>query len=272
MIPSRFAHLFVILLSLSGAFSLLAQVPTGYVTQEEGLPCLDKRFSLRVHLIDAPQGIEVPFDTAAFEAMLALANDAFAPICLSFENCEYLRIENYRYTSAENRDSTELVNQYGDPNRIDLFITNTDSSMTCGYATQGGVRLEPEAQILLTGECIDSTSAELTHLLGHYFGLYNTYETRFGEEQVNGENCETTGDLVCDTPADPFEEGTTTRYTGPMNPCLFVFTGRDNAGQFYVPHVANAMSMYSDECGCGLTLGQLERVARICQEAAGDLW
>ena len=255
-------------------FSLLAvaQVPNQYVTQENGLPCLNKKFSLRVHVNDAAEGPHI-FETVEFRRMVRNANEAFAPICISFEDCEYLSVENYRYGSHENRDSTEQINQYGDPNRIDVFITALDSLPTrCGNATTFGVREEPNAYIMIVGTCIGVDSSELTHQLGHYFGLYHTYETKFGPELANGDNCETTGDLICDTPADPFVENSSTVYTDRTNPCLFVFSGRDARGQFYTPHVANAMSMYSSECGCGFTNDQLARMAAICQAAPGGIW
>ncbi len=249
-----------------------AQIPNDYVTQQQSLPCLNKRFSLRVHVIDSPDG-PAPLDTMGFRRMIDRANEAFAPICISFEDCEYRRIENYRYHSLENLDTLELVHQYGDPNRIDVFIPVLDSfPVTCGYATFRGIAKEPEAYVAVVNDCIADNPGELTHVLGHYFGLYDTYETRFGPELVNGDNCETAGDLVCDTPADPFIENSGIVYTDQNDPCLFTFTGRDAAGLFYVPHVANAMSLYSDGCGCGFTRGQLERIAEICTAAPGGVW
>jgi hypothetical protein len=45
----------------------------------------------------------------------------------------------------------------------------------------------------------------IVHEFGHYFGLYHTAETQFGLEKVDGSNCNSAGDLICDTPADPGE-------------------------------------------------------------------
>ncbi len=47
----------------------------------------------------------------------------------------------------------------------------------------------------------------LTHEIGHWFGLHHTFSTEQGVENVTRDsndpcyNCETTGDLLCDTPA-----------------------------------------------------------------------
>ncbi len=46
--------------------------------------------------------------------------------------------------------------------------------------------------------------ATIAHEMGHYFGLLHTHETANGTELVNGTNCGTAGDLLCDTPADGF--------------------------------------------------------------------
>ncbi|MBL0071623.1 MAG: hypothetical protein IPP34_07360 [Bacteroidetes bacterium] len=47
--------------------------------------------------------------------------------------------------------------------------------------------------------------------MGHFFGLYHTFETQFGSELANGSNCATTGDLVCDTLPIPVSKYTSTR-------------------------------------------------------------
>lgn len=41
------------------------------------------------------------------------------------------------------------------------------------------------------------------HELGHCLNLLHTHSTSNGIEYINGSNCSTAGDLVCDTPADP---------------------------------------------------------------------
>ena len=45
----------------------------------------------------------------------------------------------------------------------------------------------------------------LSHEMGHFFGLLHTngYSSSGTNELVNGTNCTTAGDLICDTPADP---------------------------------------------------------------------
>jgi hypothetical protein len=77
----------------------------------------------------------------------------------------------------------------------------------------------------------------LSHEIGHCLGLLHTFETGIGSELVNGSNCTSAGDLLCDTPADPNGNfnGTTCVYTG---------IGVDANGQAYSPLTNNLMSYY----------------------------
>ena len=244
------------------AKAALAQVPNQYVTAEDDLPCVEQTLSLRVHLVDDLDATPLDFDTAAFEAMVALTNEWFAPVCLDFAVCEYLREENFRYASFEGADGEEATSLFGDRNRIDVYVTVRDSMDRCGLATRTGVERNREAFVMIVDSCVSDISKTLAHELGHYFGLYHTFEVEeTGEELVNGDNCLVAGDLICDTPADPFEEGSLTRYTDSEDPCRFVFRGRDENGQFYVPHTGNVMSYYDDECACGFTHDQLAVMA-----------
>ncbi len=257
--------------------SLLAQVPNNYVTQQEELPCLNKRFSLRVHVVEDATG-PFPFDTASFLSMVENANRFFEPICISFEACEFFSIENYRYSSVDNNDGLELAATYGDPNRIDVFIPVLDSIFTCssgtpnGETSLNGIQMNAEGFVTLPSSCILPLSTTLGHELGHYFGLYHTFERVNGLELVDGSNCETAGDMICDTPADPYQVNSGATYLSPDDPCLFIYRPTDANGQFYTPHIANVMSYYPMACQCGFTFDQLELMAKNCVEGGGRVW
>ena len=102
--------------------------------------------------------------------------------------------------------------------------------------------------------------------MGHFFGLYHTFETSNGVELVNESNCVTAGDLVCDTPADPGLSNT------PSPDCQLAPYIMDVNGQWYVPQIGNVMSYYSEDCTCGFTTGQLERMAFMYQTFRFYLW
>lgn len=78
------------------------------------------------------------------------------------------------------------------------------------------------------------------HEIGHYLGLLHTHETEFGEELVNGSNCDIAGDLICDTPADP------NLWT--LGSCNYNKPHTDSNGDTFDPDVTNYMSYALPQC------------------------
>ena len=273
--PMRHSSLagLALVLALVAGTEAAAQVPNDYLTRQVALPCLDKTFGLRVHVSDDFLGGPSNFDTAAFEGLLAYANEAFAPICVGFEACEYLRVENYRYHSYESRELPEQVDVYGDPNRIDIFVTVRDSSGSrCGDADLEGILREPQAGVMVVSACFGQVEKILAQQLGRYFGLRYTNDLQEPDELVDGSNCETAGDHICDTPADPFFPDPRIQWVAEDDPCRFVWRERDANGDFYVPHTGNIMSPYASECACGFTSQQLRVMAGNIRQRLRDVW
>jgi hypothetical protein len=107
----------------------------------------------------------------------------------------------------------------------------------------------------------DEINGVLVHEMGHYFDLFHTFETAFGQECVNGFNCATAGDLICDTPASfgvQFETcvdaGSCTLLAGCSN-----FTGPCNGDPAYNPDVLNFMSYSAVPCLSTMTMMQYDR-------------
>jgi hypothetical protein len=98
------------------------------------------------------------------------------------------------------------------------------------------------------------TGMYLTTLMGHYAGLLSTHDTSGGAELANELNCDTAGDFICDTYADP------NLYQLVDMDCKYGAFLTDPTGTFYVPSVANIMSESRDECKCIFTPMQLRRM------------
>ena len=99
--------------------------------------------------------------------------------------------------------------------------------------------------------------------MGRFFGLYPTSEG--GDELVDGSNCATAGDFICDTPADPGEHDK-------VEDCIFTGTMKDANGQYYTPDVGNVMSGYDADCTCGFTAGQLRKMAEVYLGSNPKMW
>gem|GEM_PF-2255437 len=92
----------------------------------------------------------------------------------------------------------------------------------------------------------------MAHEMGHCFGLYHTHQG--GNELVDGSNCGSAGDFVCDTPADP-----NLNDAGNMSGCTYVGTSTDANGDSYSPDPTNIMSYAPASCRQGFSSGQLIR-------------
>src|SRR5690606_12214942 len=91
------------------------------------------------------------------------------------------------------------------------------------------------------------------HEMGHCLNLYHTHrgstdcEPSGCAENINGNNCSTCGDYICDTPADPCLLGKVDGL------CQYV------GGGGYTPLVNNFMS-YAGGCRSDFTNGQASRM------------
>lgn len=251
-----------ILLLLGGlCLSSIVIAQQGLHTQNEPLPCIEKTFSLVVHTPKDSLG-DIYIREDQVQAAIDTMNVYFAPICARFELCEINVIENFQYALPRNTNEwRQMKVKHQQNNRINVFIVLDIPwvPFDCGYTDLGGLEFPQRDALMLKVPCVAELPKSLSHEMGHYFGLLDTYGSETtGPELVDGSNCETAGDLICDTPADPYVPGDTLRpkYLDPDIFCRFVFQGRDQVGQYYVPDVGNMMTLYPDTCRCGFTQQQ----------------
>lgn len=112
-----------------------------------------------------------------------------------------------------------------------------------------------------------------THEMGHYFNLYHTHQgTEKGNTDPYAENvarvgsqsnCTVSGDLLCDTPADP--RAALTHYGATINVknCAYIGTAEDIYGERYKPSGENIMSYFPVICRSSyFTKEQNQRIAQ----------
>jgi hypothetical protein len=97
------------------------------------------------------------------------------------------------------------------------------------------------------------------HEIMHFFGIAHTHDTANGVELVNGSNCSTAGDQICDTQATPLIR--TKNYSG----CQYIGTATDPNGQRYRPDVSNVMAYSPINCQNSVTMGQQARLLYFLQ-------
>lgn len=165
-------------------------------------------------------------------------------------------INNSTHYNFVNTNENSFCGAHDVSNVINIYMFNTVSNgsyQLCGYT-----RFPPSVdRVIMANSCALNYST-MPHELGHYFTLYHTHgKTNTGTttELVNGSNCATDGDDVCDTPADPNLSGvvnSSCQYTGGLT---------DANNQPYVPDENNVMSYSLKACRNHLSHLQYVRIA-----------
>ena len=169
-----FAALILFLISFQTSFG------QQHYTKQTPLPCLDKQFSVVVHMVRDTFG-EIGVTEAEVQNAIDSLNYYFEPICASFNICEFRIIENYQYSVPLNMNEWEEMQvKYHQNNRINLYLVNlvTWSEDICGFATFEGIGEMESGGILLNKFCSLSNFKGLPHLMGHFFGLLHTSEAQ----------------------------------------------------------------------------------------------
>lgn len=244
-------------------------------TRQASLPCVNKVFQVTAHVTRDSLG-----DFGATEEDIRKGIDTlnryFSPICISFNLCEVNFIDDFQYDNPENENEWEEMKvKYLRENRINIFFVSNLPWMPddCGLGDREGI-LDPALRdgMIVFKSCLTGAPKSVAHHMGHFFGLYDTNEGE-GEELVNGDNCETAGDFICDTPGDPYVVGEQiTNYIDLNQGCRFIFGGTDENGQSYLTDVGNIMSYYPEECKCGFSYQQYVLMAQNYLKADPKHW
>jgi len=126
----------------------------------------------------------------------------------------------------------------------------------------------PVQGIVMLNDCTATAtdSSTFSHEIGHYFDLYHTHEPAFGLECVDGSNCTSAGDLLCDTPADPLLGFSN------VSGCEYIGSARDSCNnEPYAPDPANIMSYSPQSCTDIFTPDQYARARATLENFRPEL-
>ncbi|MEJ7588024.1 MAG: M43 family zinc metalloprotease [Ferruginibacter sp.] len=145
----------------------------------------------------------------------------------------------------------------------EFFCGRWVRSPISGYATM------PPGGDPLDGIVVSAFGNLVIHEMGHYLGLYHTFE---GRNCANNE-CTTDGDRVCDTPPD-YSAGNSVSCNDPENSCNTDSLSNQSNGNFpnNVPDpIANFMDYGNEACQNEFTQGQADRMHAAIQTQRSGL-
>jgi len=241
---------------------------------------LDNRFSARsstalssipikAHIIRTTSG-SGGLTTIQLDQAINVMNGIYVDAGIEFFLCDAVNYINsdefYNYTTTQESALTSTNNVNG---VINIYFTdsieNDSGNGLCGYAYFPG---GPET-ILMANSCATNGST-LSHEMGHFFALSHTHGNSnvsgSTEELVDGSNCESTGDFICDTPADPKLGNSTVNVN-----CQYTGIAQDANAEFYAPNPLNLMSYSRKECRTFFSPQQYARINAIYQVSRSNL-
>lgn len=190
----------------------------------------------------------------------------YAPhdICFLLQGIEYVKNSGLNVMDTDTEVPGLMPYLYS--NCITVFIHDSLYSTSEG-SWNGFAYNVPNDFLSMFGGVIASTSniTTLSHEMGHCFGLYHTFRARYDEaNQITiperrartgaCKNCDTEGDLLCDTDADRNISGILD-----VDNCVYTGSETDSCGQPLLMEVRNIMTYGDRSCRNQFTNGQGNR-------------
>lgn len=188
----------------------------------------------------------------AFDNVNSIYQDAY----LNFFICDGIEyIDDDSFTHLKIGDEKNFTETNYVPGLINIYFTNHIENLSnesiCGFSNNVG----RDDMIVMNNSC-SLNGSSLPHELGHFFSLLHTHgPANSTSELVDGSNCDTDGDGICDTPADP---GLNT--VNIDRSCNYLGTETDANGSDYNPDTSNIMSYSRKECRTFFSEQQLARM------------
>jgi hypothetical protein len=209
--------------------------------------------TLQVHIINDSTGYTL-FSLQDFMIGLAEVNFYFAPVGLNFKVGVIDTVKEYPFSFVTSRiDNVELLRKYAKSKTINLFLVDSITIDSGRYYGFTHFPSDTAHNTIYLRKDYNGAKPLITQL-GHFFGLLSTFENGAGQEFVNGINCSTAGDLICDTYADGGMLGQVDIF------CQYTGKIKDPSGKYYTPSVGNFMTNGPFDCKCMFTNNQLRRM------------
>jgi len=216
---------------------------------------------IKAHIIRTDAGTGGLF-LNQFNAAMSIMNNFYANAYIEFFLCEGINyIDDTDLYDFETNEQDAMIATYNVDNVINIYFANTVTSSSSGNGLCGYSYFPGGPEVILMNNSCATNGSTLSHEMGHFFALSHTHGDVNGtltSELVNGSNCSTAGDRICDTPADP--------QLGASNvsaACVYTGNAIDANNQFFDPNVFNIMSYSRKACRTEFSAGQYARIYAV---------
>jgi hypothetical protein len=226
-------------------------------TQKHKASKIKHNIPIKIHIIrnsDGSGGIDLYDLESAIENLNTYFHEAYMNFYL-WGGIDYVDSDDYfnfkkgdEGKLSETHYSSGIINMY-----FTDYIENDSGSSICGYS----VNKESSHIVVMKNSCTTNDST-LAHEMGHVFSLLHTHgasNTKMTTELADGSNCDTDGDGICDTPADPKLSSNVIN-----NFCEYTGKKTDLNGNLFSPDTENIMSYSRKACRNHFTNQQLARM------------
>lgn len=246
-------------------FSLISEKAKKSSTTKNPIPVALNSIPVKAHIIRSSSGQGGLNLDELYEAIADL-NAIYADAFMEFFLCDGVNyIDNDDYFYEFNRDEESALTENNlTPGVINIYFTEyvevKPGVSLCGYSNVFG----GSDVIVMNNDC-GTNGISLAHEVGHFFSLMHTHgpdNNKLTTELVDGSNCDTDGDMICDTPADPRLNADCVD-----NNCEYTGNEKDANGAVFRPDTRNIMSYSRSSCKSHFSEQQLARIYAFYKSA-----
>lgn len=214
---------------------------------------LNAALSLNFYITKDSSG-NTNFSSNFLDSYIDEVNSFFKPVGISYMLNKIQDVDEYSYAIVDKADvPQELLTKYQSKSQINVYLVDSvmiDSNRHYAFTYFPD---KPDSLFIFMAKG-SMNGKNLTTQLGHFMGLLPTGEQGTATEYTDGSNCNTGGDMICDTDADPGLYGSVD------DQCLYRGTVLAPNDKYFTPSVANLMSDAPEDCRCIFTMQQYRRI------------